>query len=137
MCTVGQLFIDGKFASIYTLEDPVLEILGEPVSKWKVPGKSAIPYGDYRVIINHSTRFKRELPLLLDVDGFDGVRMHPGNRAEDTEGCILVGKRWIRDSVLDSCVAFNELFTAMRKARGIDLTITFQTPMPGATYQAA
>ncbi len=50
-----------------------------------------IPLGTYRIIINKSTRFNRMLPLIVDVPGRIGIRIHPGNTAQDTEGCILLG----------------------------------------------
>ena len=76
----GVLYIQECF----TLEDAV-----RPV---KIPGITAIPKGRYRVIITRSARFNKDLPLLLDVPGFEGVRIHAGNKPEDTEGCILVGR---------------------------------------------
>ena len=80
--TTGELYVDGKFVC-YTLEDAI--------RKEKIKGVTAIPAGTYDVIINMSTRFKRLMPLLLNVPDFEGVRIHPGNTAEDTEGCIRVG----------------------------------------------
>lgn len=81
-CAIGRLSVDGKFIC-YTLED------GVRVSK--IPGITAIPRGNYRVIKNYSYRFKREMLQLVDVPGFTGIRIHAGNTAKDTEGCILVG----------------------------------------------
>ena len=78
--TIGEMHVDGVF-QCYTCEDIEREI--------KVPGKTAIPKGTYDVIINMSNRFKRKMPLLLNVPNFAGVRIHPGNTAEDTEGCIF------------------------------------------------
>ena len=75
--TVGTLAIDGTF-ECYTLEDKVREK--------KIKGITAIPAGRYKVIITESPRFKRPLPLQLNVPGFEGVRIHPGNDAGDTEG---------------------------------------------------
>lgn len=88
--TLGRLFIDGKFET-YTLEDTVREIEMMPVALWKIPNETAIPRGKYDVVINWSAHFGKFMPLLLDVPGFDGVRIHSGNTELDTEGCILVG----------------------------------------------
>lgn len=89
-CTVGELYDHSGFM-VYTLEDVVREIPGDPVQDWKIAGQTAIPSGRYRVMITYSMRFQRELPLLLNVPGFSGIRMHAGNGPQDTEGCLLVG----------------------------------------------
>ena len=83
-CTIGTLSIDGLFVC-YTLEDIV-----RPAGA-KIPGATAIPEGEYRVIVDWSNRFQRFMPKLLDVPGFEGIRIHPGNTHKDTSGCILVG----------------------------------------------
>lgn len=85
---------------IYVAEDPVREPVGGcPVGKslpawvaeWKIKGKTAIPYGRYQLAWTPSTRFKRSTIQLLNVPGYDGIRVHAGNDAEDTEGCLLPG----------------------------------------------
>lgn len=88
--TLGTLSVDGKF-ECYTLEDTFREVKGLPTHLWKVPGKTAIPVGRYRLSITMSNRFKKLLILLAGVLGFVGVRMHAGNKEVDTEGCILLG----------------------------------------------
>ena len=113
--TFGKLFADGVYAC-ETLEDPVREIEGAPVTNWKIKGDTAIPRGKYRLILNNSQRFRRELPLLLSVPGWDGIRIHPGNTAEDTEGCILVGTKRSNVGVLHSRDAFNDLFQDIQEA---------------------
>ncbi len=107
-CTLGKLYVDEQL-ECFTLEDRVRED-GRPVNAWKVPRVTAIPTGTYDVVITPSKRFGRDLPLLQNVPGFSGVRIHPGNTAEDTEGCILVGKYKAGDSVAESRAAFSALF---------------------------
>lgn len=116
--TIGELFVNGVF-ECFILEDRYRP--GEP----KVYGKTAIPSGRYEVKITPSPRFKRDLPLLLNVPGFEGVRIHPGNVPADTEGCLLPGKVRDTDRVLESRAAFEALFTKLKSASGpITLTIT-------------
>lgn len=122
----------------YTLEDEVREIPGVPVAEWKIKGQTAIPEGSYSVVITYSNRFKRRMPLLLDVPGFEGVRIHAGNTAADTEGCILVGEGWFmvdssqgRDYVIDrSRLAYDALFAlidaALEKGEAVRLTVTHE-----------
>ena len=116
--TLGKLYNDEQFIC-YTLEDKVREVIGEPVSMWKVMGQTAIPAGVYPVIITMSTRFRTRLPQLMDVPGFDGVRIHTGNSSSDTEGCILVGSAWDGKSnwIGGSKVAFSMLFPLMEQAK--------------------
>ncbi len=108
-CTIGKLLIDGVF-ECYTLED-VVRPIGE-----KVFGETAIPYGEYDVIITYSPHFQRDLPLLLSVPNFEGVRIHPGNTAADTEGCLLVGLERTGTTVTQSRLAFDALFPKIRNA---------------------
>lgn len=112
--TPGTLLVDGKF-ECFTLEDVV--------RPKKIPGETAIPAGTYKVIIDMSNRFKRLLPLLIDVPGFAGIRIHPGNTDKDTEGCILVGTSRSKDFVGNSRVAFDALFKKMQAAKSISITI--------------
>lgn len=99
--TLGLLVGPG-IAGVYTCEDAVREPAGRPgtadhgalaawVGAWKVRGQTAIPYGLYRLAWTPSPRLKRHTLRLLDVPGFDGILIHPGNKAEDSMGCILPG----------------------------------------------
>jgi len=106
--TIGELFIDGKFFC-FTLEDEVR-------TGSKIPGKTAIPAGQYEVVINYSQHFARLLPQILDAPGFEGVRIHSGNTPEDTEGCILVGNTKGIASVGDSRAAFSVLYQLLKEA---------------------
>lgn len=105
--TLGELFIDGVF-QCYTLEDVTRND--------KIAGETAIPAGTYRLLITWSPRFQRRLPLVVDVPGFEGVRIHPGNSADDTEGCILVGTQISTNTVLNSRAAFDALFKRLEQA---------------------
>jgi hypothetical protein len=107
--TIGELYIDGKW-ECYTLEDKV-----RPEGE-KVYGETAIPVGQYKVIVNVSNRFKRLLPLLLNVPQFEGVRIHAGNRPADTEGCILVGRKKGSGEIYESKLAFAPLLVKLQDA---------------------
>jgi hypothetical protein len=104
-----MLTFDGEFIC-FTLED-VVRGVGE-----KIPGDTAIPEGRYRIIVNHSPHFGRDLPLLLKVPNFEGVRIHSGNTAKDTEGCILVGRRRVPGALQESRLAFESLFSLIQAA---------------------
>jgi hypothetical protein len=108
--TVGRLFIDGK-EFCYTLED-VVRLVGT----LKVAGATAIPTGTYKVVIDMSTRFKHLMPHILDVPGFDGIRIHAGNTDKDTEGCILLGTSHSGDYVGNSRIAFGQFFPILQTA---------------------
>jgi len=118
-CTIGELLVNGEH-ECWTLEDVV-----RPDGQ-KVHGETAIPYGTYPVTITYSPRFKCDLPLLMGVRNFTGIRIHPGNSASETEGCILVGTRHTGAGVANSRLAFNTLFPKIRDAirRGEKVTIT-------------
>jgi hypothetical protein len=115
--TPGMLAIDGQF-ECYTLEDVVRAS--------KIRGETAIPAGEYEVALTMSPRFKRILPLLVSVPGFDGIRIHPGNTDKDTEGCILVGESKSRDFIGSSRVAFMRLFNKLADAKEAGERITIE-----------
>jgi len=105
--TIGQLFIDSQ-EECWILEDEDRKLEDNPDAK--IHAKTCIPRGVYSVVITISNRFKRELPLLVDVPGIDGVRIQPGNTSADTEGCLLPGRTRTDRTVGESKVAFNALF---------------------------
>jgi hypothetical protein len=122
-CTLSTWYVDGKYQCV-GIED-VVRGQGQP----KIFGQTAIPVGTYQVRNTMSTRFKKVLPQLFDVDGkatlfggrpIDkcGVRIHPGNYATDTEGCLLPGTGIAASGtmVTSSVVAFNQLFTKITQA---------------------
>ncbi len=120
--TLGELFLNGGH-ECWTLEDVVSP------SGVKVPGKTAIPVGRYRVIIDMSVRFKRPMPHVLNVPNFEGIRIHAGNTSEDTEGCILVGQTIVDSNFIGrSRAAFAALFEKLSEAQetGEDTWLTME-----------
>lgn len=91
--TIGKLYIDGAYFCD-TLEDTV--------RAEKIAGKTAIPAGKYKVKKTMSPRFKTVLPEILNVPNFTGVRIHSGNTAKDTDGCLLLGLNKTKGAVLCS-----------------------------------
>ncbi|HET8869131.1 MAG TPA: DUF5675 family protein [Aquabacterium sp.] len=119
MRTIGVLFVDGT-RECWTLEDTVRP------DGIKIHGETAIPVGVYQLDVTMSPRFGRDLPLLINVANFTGVRIHPGNTAGDTEGCILVGVDRAANSILRSREAFDALFAKIMAARARHEPITIE-----------
>lgn len=111
--TIGSLYINGVF-ECYTLEDKDRDANkdGDITDKGeeKVYAKTAIPRGKYNVINSFSNRFKKYLPEIQNVPQFAGIRIHPGNTADHSEGCILLGSTKAKDFIGNSKVAFAAFF---------------------------
>ena len=133
--TIGRLYIQRRVNDEYlagTADDYFCDTL-EPTWRdyehgaYKVKGRSAIPEGRYAVVISYSPRFKQWLPILLGVPKFEGIRIHAGNTAKDTEGCILVGQNREVGKVLDSrkwlCELKQKIVEAKDKGEAVWLTI--------------
>jgi hypothetical protein len=117
--TIGELTVDGNF-ECFILEDKDRGLqqgmaLSELMSA-KIKTRTAIPTGRYEIVVNFSDRFQKMLPLLLDVPAFAGIRIHPGNKDTDTEGCLLPGKTKSSDIVGSSRAAFTALFDKIKGA---------------------
>lgn len=110
--TIGKLYVDGVFFA-YTLEDIDRHL--EDGGK-KIHGETAIPRGSYKVIIDFSNRFQKQMMHVLNVPGFEGIRIHAGNTDKDTEGCIPLGKVRSDNAVFNSREAVNALFEKVRAA---------------------
>lgn len=117
--TIGSLYIDGVFFC-YTLEDKdrgLHQSEGDfNVRSKKVYGKTAIPYGSYEVAMTFSNKYQRVMPLLLNVPGFAGIRIHSGNRAEDSEGCILLGSTVALDFIGNSRITVAAFYKKLEQA---------------------
>ena len=117
--TIGKMFINGEYFCD-TLEDKVRDknkdgdLLDE--GEGKIYGQTAIPYGRYRVILTYSPKFKRELPLLLNVQHFEAIRIHRGNNESHTEGCLLVGENKVKGKIINSAKYEIELVNRIKEA---------------------
>ena len=134
--TIGKLYIDGKYFSD-TLEDTDRNLTStmtrDEIAKVKVYGKTAIPTGTYVVDMNTvSPKFGKrswaqpyegKVPRLQNVPGYEGVLIHPGNTADDTSGCILVGRNKVKGQVVESQKTFHSLMNILKKDNNITITI--------------
>lgn len=95
--TLSVLFVNNREYG-YVLEDTdrglVQSMPLDEIHRIKVPSRTAIPVGRYRVAFTWSNRFKREMIILIDVPGFSGIRSHAGNWHTNTEGCLLPGLKY-------------------------------------------
>lgn len=117
--TIGKLYINDKYFCD-TLEDTdrslTQSMTEQQIGSKKVYGETAIPTGTYRIIISYSNKFKKQMPLLLNVPGFAGIRIHSGNTEKDSLGCILVGKNKAVGKVLESRDTYSKLFSILQEA---------------------
>ena len=118
--TIGRLEDENGMKICDTLEPTWRDYKG---GEMKIPKKSAIPEGSYRVVVTKSRRFQKYLPLLVGVPGFEGVRIHSGNTSRDTEGCILVGQNLQVGKVLWSRITLEKLMKLIENEKEIYLTI--------------
>lgn len=124
--TIGKMYIDGVYFCD-TVEDTdrllTQSMSEEKILAIKVYGKTAIPTGRYKVTLTYSPKFKKTLPLVNDVKGFIGIRMHNGVNADSSLGCIIVGENKIKGGVINSRVTIERLMSKLRGQTNIWLTI--------------
>lgn len=134
--TIGKLYIDGEYFAD-TLEDTYRNLAStmskDKIAKVKVYGKTAIPTGTYVIDMNTvSPKFGKrswaqpyggKVPRLQDVPGYEGVLIHPGNTADDTSGCILVGRNKVKGQVVESQDTFHSLMNILKGDNDITITI--------------
>lgn len=125
--TFGELFIDNVHECL-TLEDQVREPIGwkgniatwdadnlaKGVAKWKVPHETAIPSGRFRLTLEDSNRFGVNTLTINNVPGFSSIRMHGGTDIDDTEGCVLVGDRQNRLTMMISGAKFDHVLDMLK-----------------------
>ena len=130
--TIGSLMVDGTYYCD-TLEDRNRNLSStmnlDEISKIKVKGKTAIPYGKYKVTLSvksskysnfskykYVTFTQGYIPRLLNVPGFEGILIHAGNNDKDTDGCILVGENKVKGKVINSQATWTNLYKLLKKA---------------------
>ncbi len=116
--TPGTMYLNDEFFC-YTCEDADRQL---EKGGMKIKTRTAIPKGKYRVIVTFSETFGKPLPLLVDVHQFEGIRCHGGNRAEDSEGCILVGRRRTSDGIGECRATVQAMITSIESAETLGYT---------------
>ena len=140
--TIGKLYVDGKYVCD-TIEDAVRDLDKDGKfanGEVKIPGKTAIPYGRYEITMkvkspkysnfskySWAKKYDGYLPRLLNVPHFDGVLIHVGNSALDSEACVLVGENKVVGKVINSVNTFRRLmdeYLVPAKKRNEKISIT-------------
>lgn len=123
---IGKLYINGKYFCD-TLEDVDRglddSMTEEEIKQLKVKGQTAIPVGIYTVLLTYSPKYKKVMPLINNVKGYSGIRIHSGNSSKDTEGCLLVGKNTVVGRLTDSRNTYNALFKRLLQKGSNKITI--------------
>lgn len=123
---IGDLYINGKwFSNVLEDTDRGLDdtMTEEEIKEMKVYGQTAIPTGIYTVLLTYSPKYKKVMPLINNVKGYSGIRIHSGNTAKDTEGCLIVGKNTKVGMVTDSRNTYNALFKRLQQKGSNKITI--------------
>ena len=140
--TIGKLYVDGEYVCD-AIEDTVRDLDKDGKfanGEVKIPGKTAIPYGRYEITMkvkspkysnfskySWAKKYDGYLPRLLNVPHFDGVLIHVGNSALDSEACVLVGENKVVGKVINSVNTFRRLmdeYLVPAKKRNENIVIT-------------
>ena len=126
---IGKLYINNEYFSD-VLEDPDRGLQDtmsiQEIQQLKVKGNTCIPYGTYDITITYSPKFKKRLPLINNVKGFEGIRIHSGNTSKDTEGCLLLGFNKIKGKVINSKETVDKFITIVQQALNDGEKVTIQ-----------
>ena len=123
---IGDLYINGKwFCNVLEdvdrgLDDSMTEA---DILKQKKYGQTAIPTGIYTVLLTYSPKYKKVMPLINNVKGYSGIRIHSGNTSKDTLGCLLVGKNTVVGRLTDSRNTYNALYKRLQQKGSNKITI--------------
>lgn len=124
--TIGKLFINDDYFcdTIEDIDRGLRDDMTEAyIKKKKVYAETAIPTGTYKVELTYSNKFKRILPLIKDVKGFTGIRIHRGNTEHDSAGCIIVGENKVKGKVINSTGYEIDLINILLEENDIEITI--------------
>lgn len=114
--TIGQMSLNNEYFCD-TLEDTDRGLKStmseEEILSKKRKGITAIPTGEYDVILTFSPKFKRVLPLLLNVPGYQYIRVHHGNLPSSTDGCLLVGENKVKGQIINSRATLEKLMSVL------------------------
>lgn len=125
--TTGEIIrVRDSSLACYSIEDHY------PIPYVKTPGRTCIPEGIYLIDMHTvSPKYGRIMPRIYNVvtpggdkvirsaDGkveFRGVLIHTGNKADDSEGCVVVGRKLGVNRVDESRLAFNALEAELTEA---------------------
>ena len=118
---IGKLYIDGQYIcdTIEDVDRGLDDIMTEEeILEEKVKGETAIPTGIYPVYLTYSPKYKKQMPLIDNVKGYSGIRIHSGNTSKDTEGCVIVGLNKKVGMVINSRKMYNVLFKELVSYKG-------------------
>lgn len=120
--TPGVMYLDNvRFCYTCEDEDRFLENVPDSIKEAKVYGKTAIPRGLYRLTVDFSPHFGKQLPLVNDVPGFSGIRIHGGNTAEDSLGCILAVKVRTANGIAQCADTVKRIIDAVESAEELGI----------------
>lgn len=126
---IGKLYVDGKYFCD-TIEDTDRGLSDEmdekDILKQKIKGQTAIPTGIYHIYLTYSPKYKKIMPLIANVKGYQGIRIHSGNTSKDTEGCLILGKNTKVGMVTESRKMFNAFFRLLMQAEQSKIIIDIQ-----------
>lgn len=125
--TIGHVYIDGTYFcdSVEDTDRGLADTMSvEEITKKKVYAKTAIPTGTYKVRLSYSNRFKKMMLEVMNVKGFSGIRIHSGNTAADTEGCLILGENKVVGKVINSRDTISKFMKKVGDCKDLTIVIS-------------